>query len=81
MAGLIKALASWGLWPPDLNATNFLSEPNGQILVLDWDKARWLPKPCPVKKYWARLERSMKKLNAPKSLIDALHNELLGERK
>ncbi|MDR0498585.1 MAG: hypothetical protein LBH03_02475 [Holophagales bacterium] len=76
IAQLIKSLSIWGLWAPDLNATNFIVTPNGQILALDWDKASWTPKSDLLKNYWERLERSMCKLNAPAALIDLLRNNL-----
>jgi hypothetical protein len=76
---LIKALAAWGLWAPDLNATNFIAAPNGQILALDWDRANWTQKRGLAKSYWARLERSMYKHNAPVALIELLRNNLYHE--
>jgi len=80
IAQLIKSLSTWGLWAPDLNATNFIVTPNGQLLALDWDRADWMIKHKRdlFKSYWARLERSMCKLNAPTSLIDSLRNNLIG---
>ncbi|MDR2697935.1 MAG: hypothetical protein LBB40_05615 [Holophagales bacterium] len=78
IALLIKSLSAWGLWAPDLNATNFIVTPNGQILALDWDRAGWTIKRGLLKSYWTRLERSMYKLNASPALIDSLRNNLIG---
>ena len=75
-AWLIKALVSWGLWAPDLNAANFIAAGDGRLLALDWDKAKWSSKPCLAERYRARIERSMFKLGAPTDLIDALRNAL-----
>jgi hypothetical protein len=62
----IGALCDWGLWSPDLNATNVLLPPSGGALFLDWDRARF---EAPGAKLWlryrARLERSLRKLKAP----------------
>jgi hypothetical protein len=44
IAILIKAISAWGLWSPDMNATNFLLGSDGRILALDWDRARWTQK-------------------------------------
>jgi len=73
---LIKSLSAWGLWAPDLNATNFIVTHNDQILALDWDRAGWTTKRDLYKSYWTRLERSMCKLNAPTSLVDSLRRAL-----
>ncbi|WP_306591992.1 lipopolysaccharide kinase InaA family protein [Geothrix sp. 21YS21S-4] len=66
----IGALCDWGLWSPDLNATNILFPPDGGILLLDWDRARFEPQPSNGgedlwPRYRARLERSLRKLGAP----------------
>ena len=76
---LITSLSEWGLWSPDMNATNILIDISGQILALDWDKAKWSRKDLLKQKYWQRLKRSMFKLNASKNLVNSLQQELIGE--
>lgn len=66
----IRALAAWGLWAPDLNATNVMAGRDG-LLVLDWDRARWWRRPL-LRRYGARLDRSLAKLGAPEDLRAAL---------
>jgi hypothetical protein len=62
----IAALCDWGLWSPDLNATNVLFPPLGGALLLDWDRARFEPAGTDLRsRYRARLERSLEKLGAP----------------
>jgi hypothetical protein len=80
VADLIESLAAWGLWAPDMNATNFLVTSDGRVLALDWDKAAWTTKPRLVERYWMRLERSLYKLNAPVALIDLLREKLRGAK-
>ncbi len=65
----LDALCAWGLWAPDLNATNILMTPSGGILMLDWDRARFQPNQNLRSRYEARLLRSLKKLGAPESLL------------
>jgi hypothetical protein len=61
----LDALCAWGLWAPDLNATNvFLSSTEG-ILLMDWDRARFAPSADLRPRYKARLARSLYKLGAP----------------
>lgn len=62
------ALCAWGLWAPDLNATNVLIQPEG-ILLLDWDRAQFQSAPVPFERYAARLRRSLIKLGAPVEII------------
>ncbi len=69
---LMKALAAldaWGLFAPDLNATNVLLGAGG-ILLLDWDRAAWTKGPL-LPRYRARLARSLAKLGAPSDLVEA----------
>jgi len=66
---LLEALCAWGLWAPDLNATNVMVTADGQVLLLDWDRAQWQPGKELMPKYRARLARSLKKLGAPASLV------------
>ena len=62
----IGSLCEWGLWTPDLNATNVLFPPGGGALFLDWDRARFEPPGARLwLRYRARLERSLAKLGAP----------------
>jgi hypothetical protein len=79
LAGLLKAihaLAAWGLWSPDLNATNVMAGEAGPIL-LDWDRARWWKRPM-LRRYGARLDRSLAKLGAPAELRAELDQGFLG---
>ena len=62
---LLRALCAWGLLAPDLNATNLLLDAAGNLLALDWDRARWLPGQALMARYRARLARSLAKLGAP----------------
>ena len=62
----ISSLCEWGLWSPDLNATNVMLPPQGGALFLDWDRARFEPAEAELwPRYRARLERSLRKLGAP----------------
>jgi len=62
----IMCLCEWGLWSPDLNATNVLFPPEGGVLLLDWDRAHFEPSGVDLwPRYQARLERSLTKLGAP----------------
>lgn len=67
----IRALCAWGLWAPDLNATNVLVHPGG-ILLLDWDRAVFQPAPVPFERYRARMVRSLARLDAPAEVQAAL---------
>jgi hypothetical protein len=67
---LLEALCAWGLWSPDLNATNILVAPSGAVLALDWDRAGWAPGPRLMARYRERLGRSLAKLGAPPNLIN-----------
>lgn len=63
---LIGSLCDWGLWSPDLNATNVILPPSGGALLLDWDRARFEHAGHDLwSRYRARLERSLRKLGAP----------------
>lgn len=76
MAELRRAIASlcgWGLWSPDLNATNVMFPPEGGVLLLDWDRARFVPEGEDLwPRYRARLERSLRKLGAPPSAFQVI---------
>ncbi|HTL97953.1 MAG TPA: lipopolysaccharide kinase InaA family protein [Holophagaceae bacterium] len=66
----LKALSAWGLFAPDLNATNVLWGDAGLVL-LDWDRAAWRGGAL-LRRYQARLQRSLAKLGAPDGLRAAL---------
>lgn len=71
--GAIGSLCEWGLWSPDLNATNILLSPDGGVLLLDWDRARFEPAGTNLwPRYRARLERSLRKLGAPAEALDVI---------
>jgi hypothetical protein len=61
----IDSLCEWGLWSPDLNATNVVLPPQGGALFLDWDRAHFEPGTDLWPRYRTRLERSLNKLGAP----------------
>jgi len=60
----IRALAAWGLWAPDLNATNVLVDAQGQVCLLDWDRAAWGRDTDLMGRYRGRLLRSLSRLGA-----------------
>lgn len=64
----IRALAAWGLWSPDLNATNVLLDGQGRVRFLDWDRAAWTEGPDLGVRYRDRLLRSLDKLGAGPSI-------------
>ena len=64
----IEALCAWGLFSPDLNATNVMLTPNGETLLLDWDRAAWGGSRL-FPRYKARLRRSLSKLKAPREIL------------
>jgi RIO-like serine/threonine protein kinase len=76
LAVLLRALADWGLHAPDLNATNVLLAPDGRVLALDWDRARWTGGADLLARYRERLERSLRKLKAPLAVSAALEASL-----
>lgn len=62
----IQSLCEWGLWSPDLNATNVILPSSEGVLFLDWDRASFEPTGAELwARYRARLERSLQKLGAP----------------
>ena len=69
---LLTALCSWGLYAPDLNATNLLLSPDKDLLALDWDQATWSKRTDLMERYQERLVRSMKKLGAEASTISKI---------
>ncbi len=78
VARLLKALVRWGLFAPDLNATNFLVTDEGRVLALDWDRADWRRGEGLLPRYQERLERSLRKLGAPESVLIQLATSLAG---
>jgi hypothetical protein len=66
---ILEALSAWGLLAPDLNATNFLVAPGGEVLALDWDRAVWSTGTDLAARYRERLERSLRKLGAPPEIV------------
>ncbi len=66
---ILGALSGWGLWAPDLNATNFILKPEGTLLALDWDRSRWQPPGAALHgAYLRRLMRSLRRLEAPEEI-------------
>lgn len=61
----IGALADWGCWSPDLNATNIHLVPGRGALILDFDRAAFTTPQGLRGRYAARLRRSLGKLGAP----------------
>ena len=73
----IHSLCNWGLWSPDLNATNVMFPPDQGALLLDWDRARFeSPDTDLWPRYMARLGRSLGKLGAPASVLEAIGSAL-----
>ena len=68
----LDALCAWGLWAPDLNATNVLLPPGNGILLMDWDRARFVSSADLRARYAARLARSLHKLGAPPEALAAV---------
>lgn len=65
---IIDALCAWGLYSPDLNATNVMITPEGGVLLLDWDRATWGGSDL-LARYRTRLLQSLTKLEAPGEII------------
>lgn len=72
LAQAIRALVAWGLWSPDLNATNVHLLEEGSLALLDWDRADWNSSPDLARRYRDRLHRSLQRLDAPTSLLEGL---------
>ncbi len=73
LLGALRALCEWGLWSPDLNATNILLPPQGGVLLLDWDRAGFQPGSSDLwPRYRNRLLRSLHKLGAPNEAIQLI---------
>ena len=71
LKGQLEALCAWGLFAPDLNATNVMIAAEGEVLLLDWDRAAWGGTKL-FMRYQARLLRSLEKLRAPREVIEAV---------
>jgi len=69
---LLDILCAWGLWAPDLNATNILVKEDGELCLLDWDRAQWQQGRDLMPRYRARLLRSLRKLGAPEPVAALL---------
>lgn len=74
----LRALAAWGLLAPDLNATNLMVTADDRVLALDWDRARWARGESLIARYRERLERSLRKLQAPRDVLEAFSRSLAG---
>jgi len=71
----ISLLCEWGLWSPDLNATNIMLPAKGGVLFLDWDRARFEPPGADLwPRYRARLARSLTKLKAPREAFTVIES-------
>jgi hypothetical protein len=69
----IASLCEWGLWSPDLNATNILFPPHGGVLLLDWDRAHFESGSANLwPRYNRRLARSLHKLSATAEAFEAM---------
>ncbi len=74
-ARLLDSLSAWGLYAPDLNATNFIIDEAGSLLALDWDRAAWSEPGKPLlEAYLRRLERSLFRLDAPMEIRAMIRN-------
>lgn len=63
LGGLLARFHAHGVWHADLNAHNILVDPEGQILLIDFDRARQLaPFAAPLAGNLERLARSLRKL-------------------
>lgn len=71
----LDALGAWGLWAPDLNATNVLLAEDG-LRILDWDRAAFLPAADLQPLYRRRLLRSLARLGAPDPAVQAFLSAL-----
>lgn len=75
----LRALADWGLWAPDLNATNVHLGEDGLLRCLDWDRAAFgAAGPGLLDRYAARLQASFKRLGAPVEISAAFREALAG---
>jgi len=73
IARALRALDAWGLYAPDLNATNIFLAETGGVLCLDWDRAAFTPRAGKLlRAYRERLEASLRRLEAPRGVREAL---------
>lgn len=71
----LASLCRWGLWSPDLNATNVMLPTQDGVLVLDWDRARFEPVGHDLwPRYQTRLLRSLRKLGAPAAALAVIES-------
>ena len=77
LAEALKALAGWGLWAPDLNATNVLWA-GDRLAVLGWDRSAFLAGADLLPLYQRRLLRSLAKLGAPEATAQAFQDAMKG---
>ncbi len=73
----LRALADWGLWAPDLNATNVVLAAGG-LRLLDWDRAAFVPAADLLPLYRRRMLRSLARLRAPASAVQAFRSAVDG---
>jgi hypothetical protein len=65
----LGALNAMGYWAPDLNATNVLVTPAGDLRLIDWDRAILGRPGGLLPAYRARMARSLQKLHAPADVM------------
>lgn len=58
-----------GYWAPDLNATNVLVTPSGDLQLIDWDRAALGRPGGLLPAYRARMLRSLQRLGAPADVV------------
>jgi len=77
MRRALRALCDWGLWSPDLNATNILLPPQQGALFLDWDRAHFThPGLGLQQRYAVRMRRSLQKLRAPEQAYQVIESAM-----
>jgi hypothetical protein len=68
VAGFMAALAAWGCWIPDFNATNVHLGADGTARILDFDRGVFGAAGDLEARYRRRMARSLAKLGAPEAL-------------
>lgn len=68
VAECMKALAAWGCWIPDFNATNVHLGADGLVRFLDFDRGAFVRSGGLAQRYRDRMVRSLAKLGAPAAL-------------
>ncbi len=79
LAELLRWLSEAAVWAPDLNATNVMVRGDGELLLLDWDRAGAGSPADLAPRYLDRMRRSLRRLGAPEE-VAALAESLLGGR-